>query len=69
MKTVTYNIPNISCNHCIHTIKMEIGELQGVKSVEADATTKTATITFDAPANETRIIETLRNINYPPKLS
>ena len=25
MKTVVYSIPNINCNHCVHTINSEIG--------------------------------------------
>jgi copper chaperone CopZ len=44
MKTVTYNIPNISCGHCVHTIKMEVSELEGVQSVEADADSQQATL-------------------------
>ena len=66
MKTVTYKIPNISCMHCVHTIKTEIGDLAGVKQVDANATTKMAVITFDAPATEEQIVETLKEINYPP---
>ncbi len=65
MQTVTYSIPNISCMHCVHTIKGELSELPGVKTVEADQNTKRATITFDAPANEEKIKELLAEINYP----
>lgn len=66
MKTITYTIPNISCMHCVHTIKTEISELAGVKTVEADAQTKKTTIIFDAPATEEKIVEVLKEINYPP---
>ena len=66
MKTVTYTIPNISCMHCVHTIKTEVGDLQGVKSVDADAQTKQTTITFDPPATEEQIVELLKEINYAP---
>jgi copper chaperone len=66
MKTVTYTIPNISCNHCVHTISNEISELPGVKSVQANKDNKTTIITFDAPATEELIIETLKSINYAP---
>jgi len=65
MKTVTYNIPNISCGHCVHTIKMEVGDIVGVQSVEASANNKTATITFDDPASEEIIKELFTEINYP----
>lgn len=65
MTTVNYNIPSISCGHCVHTIKMEISDLDGVQSVDASADTKTATITFDAPATEAAIKALLAEINYP----
>ena len=64
-KTVTYQIANISCGHCVHTIKMEVSDLEGVKHVDANAETKQATITFDAPASEAKIKELLADINYP----
>lgn len=65
MTTVTYSIPNISCGHCVHTIKMEIGELVGVQSVDADQESRKATITFEPPATEEQIQAVLTEINYP----
>jgi copper chaperone CopZ len=44
---------------------MEIGDLQGVKQVEANAESKTAKITFGDPATEEKIKATLAEINYP----
>ena len=67
MNTVTYNIPNISCGHCVHTIKMEVGDLAGVSIVDASAESKTATIEFDVPASEDAIKALLAEINYPAK--
>ncbi|MBE0682256.1 MAG: heavy-metal-associated domain-containing protein [Anaerolineales bacterium] len=65
MTTVTYSVPAIHCGHCTHTIEMEVGELQGVKSVKADEATKKVEITFDAPADEQKIKSLLAEINYP----
>lgn len=65
MNTVTYYIPNISCGHCVHTIKMEVGEMEGVTLVEADQDTKTARITYGEPATEAKILALLEEINYP----
>jgi copper chaperone CopZ len=65
MKTVTYQIPNISCGHCVHTIQSEVSELIGVKSVVADMMMKQAVITFDEPASEEKIKGLLAEINYP----
>ena len=65
MTTVTYSIPNISCNHCVHTIQTEVSELAGVSSVKADANTRTAIIVYDPPADEEKIKSLLAEINYP----
>ncbi|MCS6906669.1 MAG: heavy-metal-associated domain-containing protein [Anaerolineales bacterium] len=65
MPTVTYKIPNISCQHCVHTIESELSEIAGVKSVVAVLQSKTATIEFEPPATEELIIQTLAKINYP----
>jgi copper chaperone len=65
MSTVTYNVPNISCGHCVHTIQMEVGDLPGVESVEASVDTKSVKITFGDPTTETEIKSLLAEINYP----
>ena len=65
MTTVTYSVPAIHCMHCTHTIEMEVGELEGVKSVKADMNTKDVVITFDAPASEEKIKALLTEIEYP----
>lgn len=67
MTTVSYSIPNINCNHCVHTITSEVGELDGVKSVQADAQSKKALIVFEPPATEEAIVSLLKQINYPPQ--
>jgi len=53
------------CDHCTHTIEMEVGELQGVQTVKADLNTKKVQITFDTPASEQSIKALLSEIDYP----
>ncbi len=65
MTTVTYSVPAISCNHCTHTIELEVGELEGVQAVKADVDSKNVTITFDNPASEAKIKALLAEIEYP----
>jgi copper chaperone len=62
---VTYSIPNIHCEHCVHTIQSELIDIPGVKSVKADQNLKRATIEFEPPANEEGIKALLTEINYP----
>ena len=65
MTTVTYNVPAMHCGHCIHTVEMEVGELDGVQTVKADLETKKVQITFDTPASEEKIKALLAEIDYP----
>ena len=65
MTTVNYVVPNISCQHCVHTIQSEVSELEGVESVIANLGSKTVQIIFDIPTNEQIIKNLLAEINYP----
>ena len=65
MTTVNYSVPAMHCDHCTHTIEMEVGELQGVQAVKADLNTKKVEITFDTPADEQKIKALLAEIEYP----
>lgn len=65
MKTVTYHVPGINCNHCVHTITSELSEMDGISEVKADLPTKNVTISFDQPADEEKIQSLLAEINYP----
>ena len=69
MTSVTYDVPNISCGHCVHTIQTELSELEGVVQVEASQTDRKVTVTFGEPASEANIVALLKEINYPPSLS
>ena len=65
MEKKTFSIANISCGHCVMTIKNELSELGGVKSVEGNPEAKSIDVEWDAPITEDKIIETLKEINYP----
>ena len=68
MTTVKYTVPNISCGHCVHTIKMEVSDLAGVQTVEASEESKEVTIVFGDPATEEQILALLKEINYAPAI-
>lgn len=65
MAIKTFSIPNISCDHCVRSIKNELSELEGVKTVEGDPGEKSITVEFEPPATLEQIKETLKEINYP----
>lgn len=65
MEKKTITIPNISCGHCVASIRSELNELEGVKFVEGNPEDKTITVEWEAPATFEAIGEKLKEINYP----
>ena len=63
--TFSAKAPNISCMHCVHTIKTEVSQLPGVKKVDAAPDTKLVTVVFEAPATQAQIESTMAEIGYP----
>ncbi|MCF8042367.1 MAG: heavy-metal-associated domain-containing protein [Desulfarculaceae bacterium] len=67
MSEKSVHIPAISCGHCTARIEREIGALEGVTSVKADVNSKSATITWQPPADWDGIEATLKDLGYPPQ--
>ena len=65
MERTTLSIPNISCGHCVMSIKNELNEQDGIISVEGDPENKKITIEWESPITLDEIKETLKEINYP----
>jgi copper chaperone len=65
MQKQTFSIPNITCEHCVRSIKNELVEIEGISRVEGNPGNKTISVEWDAPATREKILETLKEINYP----
>jgi copper chaperone len=65
MEKKTFVVPNISCNHCVMTIKNELSETEGVISVSGDADAKKLIVEWNPPVTEDQIRSILKEINYP----
>ena len=67
MEKQTLTIPNISCGHCVMSIKNELSELEGVAGVDGDIAGKTVTVSWEEPTTLDRIKAVLEEINYPAR--
>jgi copper chaperone len=67
METVTLDIPSISCNHCIMTVKRETGFVQGAEFVSGDVDTKKVVVRVENQEVLQSLRETLAEAGYPPK--
>jgi len=66
METITMKAPDISCEHCVATVKKTAGQFPGVQAVDADAETKIVTLTYDpATVNLAEVEEALAEEGYP----
>lgn len=65
MEKTTFTIPNISCGHCVMSIKNELSDLEGVSTVDGDPDMKSITVAWDAPATLEILRAQLKEINYP----
>ena len=62
MASKTLKVPNISCEHCIRTIKREVGALPGVTGVEGEVKTQEVTVVYDGERSLEKAVETLKEI-------
>jgi copper chaperone CopZ len=63
---VTLSAPDISCGHCVSTVKETVNSLPGVESVSASDETKLVDITFDSTkVDVSRISAALSDAGYP----
>ena len=65
MDTITLDIPNISCNHCVMTVKRESGFVDGVEFVSGDVEGKKATFQIEGEAALASLKATLAEAGYP----
>jgi copper chaperone len=66
MSQVTFNVPSISCGHCVRTIRAVLGEVAGVQQVEIDIDMKQVAVAYDATVvSEAQMKDVLAEADYP----
>ena len=65
MTEKNYEVPGISCGHCVWTIEQELSQMHGISSVSASETTREVVVSFEEPADDKAIRALLAEINFP----
>ena len=65
MSSKIYEVPNISCGHCVATIERELDVVSGVTAVKADLDSKHVTVLYDDQAVLSEVERVLEEIGYP----
>jgi copper chaperone len=69
MPEITLVAPDISCDHCKHTIETELATLAGVEQVQVEPPAKTVHVVYDeAVVSEPAIRSRLDEVGYPAAL-
>ena len=63
MSTISYAVPDVSCDHCRAAITREVSAVAGVETVEVDLETKTVTVTGE-PLDEAAIVVAIDDAGY-----
>lgn len=64
--TVQLKAPDISCGHCVTSVKNRVSNIEGVELVDANAETKIVDITFDSAKVSLEAIQAeLADEGYP----
>ena len=45
MTTTSYRVKGMTCDHCAHTVRSEVGGIAGVQRVDVELATGTVTVT------------------------
>ena len=65
MNSVKFEVPGISCGHCVEKIENGLKDVEGVTGVWADSMTRSVEVDYGPPADENLLKERLATINYP----
>lgn len=66
MSEVEFNVPSISCSHCVRTIRAALSEVAGVQQVDVDIDTQKVAIVYDpAAVGEEEMKAVLAEADYP----
>lgn len=66
MTTKTYEVPAISCGHCVATIERELKFVDGLDNVKADLASKRVVVDVRDEGVLKSVESTLVEIGYPP---
>ncbi len=47
-QTIEFNVPGMTCDHCVHAVTNAVKELEGVSDVSVSLENKAAVVTGDA---------------------
>lgn len=60
----TFNVPDVSCEHCVNAIRSSVLEVDGVYTVDVNIDSKTVTVNHDAIVNTGAVRQAIEDAGY-----
>lgn len=60
-----FHAPDISCDGCTNSIRVELEDVDGVRSIVGDPEAKSVAVTFGSPATIDGIMAAMDDIGFP----
>jgi copper chaperone len=64
MATTTYRVTGMTCEHCVHSVSSEIGQLPGVTGVRVDLASGAVEVTSERPLDQTAVRAAVDEAGY-----
>ncbi len=64
MTSTTYRVEGMSCDHCVHAVRTEVGALDGVTEVQVDLATGEVVVTSAASLDEAAVRAAVDEAGY-----
>ncbi|MEW5810031.1 MAG: cation transporter [Actinomycetota bacterium] len=64
MSARTYHVTGMTCAHCELSVREEVGDVPGVRSVEVSAESGTLVVTSDAAIDDTLVVNAVSEAGY-----
>ena len=64
MTTERFQVPGVSCQHCVNAITREVSALQGVQRVQVALDNKTVTVEHGEQVNTDQIVAAINEAGY-----
>jgi copper ion binding protein len=64
MTTERFQVPDVSCQHCVHAITTEVSALPGVQRVQVALDSKTVTVEHAGQVDAAAIVAAINEAGY-----
>ena len=64
MRTASYTVTGMTCDHCVAAVTEEVGQLPGVTGVEVDLATGTLIVTSDEAVDDGAVAAAVDEAGY-----